>query len=305
MTFPQARRLGAGAVVIATTLCALAAWPVRADTPPPVANQLALSATASVEVTRDVLGITFSTQREGPDAAMVQSQLTQALDAALAEARKVARPGQVDVSTGNFSIFPRYAPKAGPTQWQGTVELRVEGRDIDTLTRLVGRIQTLSVARVGYSLSREAREKVQGDVSSEAITRFRSQAEAYAKAFGFNSVSLRAVEVSSNESSNAPMPMFRVAAKLRADGRGRVAGGSRQGHGQRHCHRQCADEVAHVGFFEPGALLAWSPCHGRVPTCPSRACTKSNASTAAACTAWPTGNGVMRPTRSCWSVCMD
>lgn len=212
MTFPQARSLRGIAATLATTLCALAAGPARADAPPPVANQLALSATASVEVTRDVLAITFSTQREGPDAGTVQSQLTQALDAALAEARKVARPGQVDVSTGNFSIVPRYAPKAGPTQWQGTVELRVEGRDVDTLTRLVGRIQTLSVARVGYSLSREAREKVQGDVSNEAIARFRSQAEAYAKAFGFNSVSLRAVEVSSNESSNPPMPMFRVAA---------------------------------------------------------------------------------------------
>lgn len=207
MTFTQARGLGALAVVVA----AMAVAPVKADTAAPVANQLTLSATATVEVTRDVLGITFSTQREGPEAAGVQAQLTQALDAALAEARKVARPGQVDVSTGNFSIYPRYAPKGGPTQWQGTAELRVEGRDIDTLTRLVGRIQSLSVARVGYSLSREAREKVQGDVGALAIARFRSQAEGYAKAFGFSGVTLRAVELSTNESSNSPMPVMRAA----------------------------------------------------------------------------------------------
>ena len=64
-----------------------------ADTAPPTANVLSLSATASAEVTNDVLSITFSTQREGADPAAVQAQLTQALNAALAEARKTANPG--------------------------------------------------------------------------------------------------------------------------------------------------------------------------------------------------------------------
>jgi len=195
------------------------ALPLQAQTSPQTSSQtpgtadnlLTLSASASVEVTRDVLGLVFSTQREGADAAAVQSQLVQALEPALAEARKLAKPGQVEVSTGNFSVFPRYAPKGGITQWQGTVELRVEGRDIDALTRLVPRITTLSVARVGYSLSREARDKVQADVAAQAIARFRSQAEAYAKAFGFTAVTLRSVEISSHDSANPPMPVFRAA----------------------------------------------------------------------------------------------
>lgn len=203
-------------VQILALLCV--ALPLQAQTVPQTPgtadNLLTLSATASVEVIRDVLGLVFSTQREGADAAAVQSQLVQALEPALAEARKLAKPGQVEVSTGNFSVFPRYAPKGGVTQWQGTVELRVEGRDIDALTRLVPRITTLSVARVGYSLSREARDKVQADVAAQAIARFRSQAEAYAKAFGFTAVTLRSVEVNSQDNANPPMPMFRA---VRAD----------------------------------------------------------------------------------------
>ena len=191
------------------------AVPAWAQTVPPaqgtVDNLLTLSASASVEVTRDVLGLVFSTQREGADAAAVQAQLMQALEPALTEARKLAKPGQVEVSTGNFSVFPRYAPKGGVTQWQGTVELRLEGRDIEALTRLVPRITTLSVARVGYSLSREARDKVHSDVAAQAIARFRSQAEAYAKAFGFTAVTLRSVEVNSQDNANPPMPMFRAA----------------------------------------------------------------------------------------------
>ncbi len=184
---------------------------VPATMPASEANLLTLSVSATVEVPHDVLAITFATQREAPDAATVQSQLMQALEPALAEARKVARPDAVEVSTGNFSVMPRYAPKGEVTRWAGTVELRVEGRDVATLTRLVGRIQTLSVAHVAYSLSREARDKVQADVSAQAIARFRSQAQAHAKAFGFGAYTLREVQLNTNESPNPPMPMFRAA----------------------------------------------------------------------------------------------
>jgi predicted secreted protein len=190
----------------------LSAWQAQADPVPPVANQLVLSASASTEVNNDVLVIVFSTQREAADPAAVQAHLTQAVNAALVEARKVARPGQVEISTGSFSVQPRHTPKGEALKWQGVAELRAEGKDFDALTRLVGRIQTLSVASVGYMLSREAREKVQDEVSAQAIARFRSQAEAYAKAFGFSGVTLRAVEVSTDASVAPPMPRFRMAA---------------------------------------------------------------------------------------------
>jgi predicted secreted protein len=203
----------AASVRVVCALCVtLAALPVRAENAVlTAANLLTLSATVSVEVTQDVLNMAFSTQREGPDAGTVQSQLMQALEVALAEARKVARPGQVDVSTGNFSLYPRYAASGGVTQWQGTAELLVEGRDNQAIARLVGRIQTMSVARVGYSLSREAREKVEVDVSAQAIARFRSKAEAYAREFGFASTSIRTVEVSGNAMPGPPVPVMRSA----------------------------------------------------------------------------------------------
>lgn len=212
---PQGRAAARGAKCaragLAAALC-LAVLPAAAlaQPAPVVANQLSLSASATAEVVNDLLSISFATQREGADAAAVQAQLTQALEAALAEARKAARPGQVDISTGNFSVQPRYGVKGEPLKWQGSVELRAEGRDFDALTRLVGRIHTLSVAHVGHRLSRQAREKAEAEVSAEAIARFRAMASAHAKAFGFDGVSLRAVEVSSN-APPPPMPRFRAA----------------------------------------------------------------------------------------------
>src|SRR5947209_18160770 len=98
----------------------------RAGAPPPE-GVLGLSANASVEVVKDLLSVTFSTSREGSDANAVQGQLKQALDAALAEAKKAARPGQLDVHTGNFSLYPRYANatssgRAAVSGWQGSAE---------------------------------------------------------------------------------------------------------------------------------------------------------------------------------------
>ena len=162
-----------------------------AQTPPPPQNVVSLSASATVEVSKDWLTVVFATTREGTDAGLVQSQLKQALDAALAEARKLAKPGQVEVQTGGFSLQPRYAPKGGINGWQGSAELIVEGRDTGAIAQLTGRVQSLSIARVGFSLSREAREKVEADVAAQAITRFRSRAEAVAKQFGFGGYVLR------------------------------------------------------------------------------------------------------------------
>ncbi len=176
---------------------------------PPPQNVLMLAASATLEVPRDWLSITLSATREGADAAAVQSQLKQALDAALSEARKAAKPGQIEVRTGSFSIFPRYAAKQGAnviSGWQGTAELIVEGRDTAGLSQLAGRLQTVAVARVGFSLSREAREKVEAEVAASAITRFRAQADAYAKQFGFAGYTIREVNVGTGGDGPMPQP---------------------------------------------------------------------------------------------------
>jgi len=192
-------------------LTALVGSPAMAQTQPPPANVISLSATAAMEVPSDWLTVVYATTREGTDAAEVQSQLKQALDMALAEARKVAKPGELEVRTGGFSMFPRYAPKVvGITGWQGRVELITEGRDTAAISKLSGRIQGLTIARVGFSLSRQAREKVEAEVTAQAIDRFRANAEAVSKQFGFGGYSVREVSVGSDAPySGLQMPVMR------------------------------------------------------------------------------------------------
>ena len=193
---------------------ALAALSVQAaDAPAPPQGVVNLMANASIEVTKDLLSVTLGTSRDGPDAAAVQTQLKQALDAALNEAKKVARPGQVEVQTGNFSISPRYSNKGVPSGWQGSAELVIEGRDMQAIGQLTGRITTLTISRVGYNLSRELREKVEGDVAAQAIARYRAKAADYAKQFGYAGYAIREVSVNTNESSpGRPQPMLQARA---------------------------------------------------------------------------------------------
>lgn len=190
------------------------AFPALAQTLPAPQNVVNLSASASTEVERDEMTVVFSTTREGPEPAPLQAQLKAALDAALAEARRAARPGQVGVETGAFSLNPRYAvpvrdKPAVIVGWVGTAELLVQGRDLTAIAQLTGRIKTLSIARVGYGLSREAREKVESQVEAEAITRFRARAQAVSRQFGFGSYTLREVSVNSGD-NGGPVPMFRT-----------------------------------------------------------------------------------------------
>jgi predicted secreted protein len=205
--------LGAAALALA--------GPAFAQTQPAPLGVVGLTASASTEVIKDLLNVTLTTTREGQDAAAVQAQLKQALDAALAEARKAARPGQVEVQTGNFSLYPRYAPakSASPGQqggivgWHGTAELVIEGRDMPAIGQLTGRITTMTIARVAYGLSREQREKAEADVAAQAIARYRAQAADYARQFGYTGYVLREVNVNGSEPVPfSPAPMMRAKA---------------------------------------------------------------------------------------------
>lgn len=190
-------------------LSALLALPAvgQAQMLPPPENVVNLSASASTEVANDQLTVVFSVRREGPTPAPLQTQLKQALDAALAQARRVAKPGDVDVRTGNFSLNPHYTLKGAASGWVGQAELVVEGRDVQAIAKLTSAIDTMTIARVGWSLSRETREKVEAEMTAEAIGRFRAKADQTARLFGFTGWLLREVSVGAETPRGYAPPM--------------------------------------------------------------------------------------------------
>lgn len=170
-------------------------------------NIVNISASGFLEVPQDWLSMTLSTTQEGTDAAAVQTQLKTALDAALAVARPVAQPQLMELRTGQFNLHPRYGSNGKINGWRGTTELVIEGRDFARIGTVAGKIQSLTLSSVGFSLSREAQQKLEADVQSLAIERFKARANDVAKGFGFTSYTLRELSISSaDQGGGQPYP---------------------------------------------------------------------------------------------------
>ena len=172
----------------------------------PVQNVAQLSASGSVEVQQDLLSIAMNTSASGLDANAVQTQLKQALDAALAIARPAVLPGQLDLRTGNFSLYPRYDKNGKINGWQGSTELVLDGRDFSRITTTAGKIQSLTMGNVSFALSREQRTKVEAEAQTMAIDRFKAKALEVSKSFGFTGYTLREVSINANDQSLSPRP---------------------------------------------------------------------------------------------------
>lgn len=170
-------------------------------------NVVSLSASGFLEVQQDWLTISLNTTKDGTDAAAVQAQLKAALDSALAVAKPTAEPQQLEVRTGQFSLYPRYGSNGKINGWQGTTELVIEGRDFTRISTTAGKIQSLTLGNVAFSLSRDAQRKLESDVQALAIERFKAKASDVAKGFGFQSYTLREISVSSaDQEGGRPVP---------------------------------------------------------------------------------------------------
>jgi predicted secreted protein len=174
---------------------------------------ISLNTSATVQVPNDWIAVQFTTSKEGTDANAVQSALKEAVGSALAQARQVAKPeGHVEVQGGGFSLQPRFNAKGMVNGWTGTTSMVVQGRDMGTIAELAGRVQSMTVGSLDYSVSREAREKVEGEVAAQAIARFRAKAADYAKAFGYATFTVRDANVGIDNGQPTPRPYVRKAA---------------------------------------------------------------------------------------------
>lgn len=198
--------------ILALALSTALFLPVHAQVQPERRNVVSYTTTATQEVTQDLLTVTLQANKEGTQAADVQSALKQLLDTALNEARRSAQPGALEVRTGSFSIYPRYSPQGKTNGWQGQAQLILEGTDMARITQTVGKLNQLNVVQVNYGLSRALRDKHESAVTAQAIAAYRARGLELAKAFGFGNYALGEVSIQSNEGHEPrPMQMMKAA----------------------------------------------------------------------------------------------
>lgn len=202
--------------VVPALLLALASAALHAEAAS-AQNVVRFSASATQEVTQDLLSITLQATREGNLASEVQTGLKQVMETALAEARKSAQAQGMEVRTGSFTVQPRYNSTGKINGWQGFAQLILEGTDVARITQATGRLNQLNVISVNYGLSRATREKHESALTSEAIARFKTRASQIAADFGMKGFTLGDVAVSSTDPGFEPRPYLAKAMAMRAE----------------------------------------------------------------------------------------
>ena len=192
--------------------CALAALASTAAEPAPRYNSVELQAEAQREVQNDLLNATLFVELS--DAS--PSALANAVNKSVNDALRIAKEYKnVRVRSGNNQTYPVYA-KAGLLQgWRGRAEIRIESRDFEAASALIGKLQVnMQLGNLNFSVSPEARRGVENELINEAIAAFKARAEIVRTALAGRGYKLQRLNVANGY--NAPQPRFAVAARMAA-----------------------------------------------------------------------------------------
>lgn len=170
-------------------------------------NTVTLQAQAQREVPNDLLNATLYVEVNDASAAAVADTVNKRVN----EALRVAKEHKgVRVRSGNNQAYPVYSRSNQLQGWRGRAEIRIDSRDFETASALIGKLQSgMQLAHMGFSISPESRRAAEDELAVEAIAAFKARAEILRKALGGRGYKLQNVSVAS--SYNAPQPRFAMA----------------------------------------------------------------------------------------------
>ena len=164
-------------------------------------------AQAQREITEDIATAVFFVERDGPEAAPLQSEVNPVLQAALTE---LGRKPALQVRSGRYLTQPRYGRTGRIEGWRVRAELIAESREIAAVSEatalLAGR---MNVGSIGFRLSAEARQRAERELTTEAASELFAKARTAAQALGFADVAL--VEANLSSSGHPGVPVMRAA----------------------------------------------------------------------------------------------
>jgi predicted secreted protein len=191
---------------------ALSGVALAADPPAPHYNVVELQAEAQREVPNDTLSASLYVELNDANPAA----LANAINKAVNEALRVAKDYKsVRVRSGSNQTYPVYTKGKLLQGWRGRAEIRIEGKDFEAASGLIGKLQAgMQLGNLGFSVSPEARRQAENELIVEAITAFKARAEIVRGALAGRGYKLQRLNVNSGHS--APPPRFAMARALAA-----------------------------------------------------------------------------------------
>ena len=109
------------------------------------------------------------------------------------------------VQTTQYNTFPVYN-KQVITGWRARQGIRIESTESTALSDLIGELQAqLLVASINYDVSKQSRDKVEEELTAEALAQFSKRAELIAAELGRDGYQL--VQIHVNTQGGRPVPV--------------------------------------------------------------------------------------------------
>ena len=190
---------------------ALAGTALAAD-PAPRYNTIELQADAQREVANDTLSASLFVELDDANPAALANAINKAANEALRLARDYK---SVRVRSGNNQTYPVYAKGNILQGWRGRAEIRIESRDFEAASGLIGKLQAgMQLGSLSFSVSPEARRQTENELIAEAIGAFKARAEIVRGTLASRGYKILRLNV--NSGSSAPPPRFAMARALAA-----------------------------------------------------------------------------------------
>ncbi|MDP2244486.1 SIMPL domain-containing protein [Pseudomonas sp.] len=199
-------RLASALTISAVGLLSLAAHAEEARY-----NQIALRAEVNQEIAHDLMHVTLYSEAQDSDPAALAAQISNTLNASIAQARKAKG---VSVAMGSRHSYPVYDDKGQQiTAWRERAELRLESADFSALSTLTGEmLQTMKMGGMNFSIANATRKTHEDTLLKEAVAAFKARAQLATDALGGSGYKL--VNLSLNSGGfQPPMPMRMSAMK--------------------------------------------------------------------------------------------
>jgi predicted secreted protein len=192
-------------VLLVSPVCAGAAF--AAESEQPRYNVVEFQAEAQREVPNDLLNATLYVELNDVSAA----KLADAINKRANDALRVAKEHKgVRARSGNNQAYPVYSRNNVLQGWRGRAEIRIESKDFDAASGLIGKLQSsMQLAGMSFSVSPETRRAVQDELSVEAIKAFKTRADILRTALAGRRYKLVRLNVATGY--QGPQPRFAAA----------------------------------------------------------------------------------------------
>lgn len=190
--------------VLLVPLLALPAF--AAEPAPPRYNAVTLQGSAQREVANDLLNATLFVEVNDASPAGVANAVNKTLNEALRIAREQK---QIETRSGNYQTFPVYTRNNQLQNWRGRGEIRIESRDFQAASVLIGKLQGMGMQLGGmqFSVSTQARRAAENELIVEAIAAFKARTEIAKNALGGRGYKLQHLNLSSGH-GGPPRPLY-------------------------------------------------------------------------------------------------